>query len=590
MSMLAGTCLGPNSVRRRQLEAVRRALPVVHPVDYDGRAAPESSSESSSPKGNFTMSHHLIETDRGEGDNTTSGSLSLPSSLQLDLIVQDEDTILELVKYTEGSERNQFALKALRIGILALRQARGEIDAERVRRESDRLLETLQQSLEQHACRINESVAQVLKEYFDPQSGRFQERVERLVRQDGELESVLKRHIGRNDSELAKTLADHFGETSPLMKVLSPDQSQGLLANLQKLVEQQLAAQREQVLKQFSLDNKESALSRFIDELTERQGELTEQLHDRIDEVVKEFSLDDETSALSRLVRNVDHAQRTITREFSLDEESSALSRLKRELVGMLEDQAEKARKFQEEVLSTLKSMSARKKESERSTRHGLVFEQAVCEMVQRTAQGAGDIATPTGNSVGLIRNCKVGDCVWELGPDNAAAGAKIVVEAKENATYDLQKAREEIELARKNRGAQVGLFVFSRKTAPDGLDPIQRIGRDIFVVWDSEDVDSDLYLRVGLILAKALCVRSGRHSTKAKADFEAIDSAILEIEKRTGKLEQINTWAETIKGNAGKIIDEVRKTREAIERQKDVLLQKIEELKHLQDEASEDG
>ena len=541
------------------------------------------------------MSHHSIETDMPvetdmiDTDNGASGSPSLPYSLQLDLIVQDEDTISELVKYAEGSERDQFALKALRIGVLALRQARGEIDAERVRRESDRLMDGLKQSLEQHAGRINESVAQVLKEYFDPQSGRFQERVERLVRQDGELESVLKRNIGTNDSELAKTLAAHFGETSPLMKVLSPDQSQGLLANLQKLVEQQLTAQREQVLKQFSLDNKQSALSRFIGELTERQGELTEELHEKIDEVVKEFSLDDDTSALSRLVRNVDQAQRTITREFSLDEEASALSRLRRELTGLLEKQDEKARKFQEEVLSTLKSMSARKEESERSTRHGLVFEQAVCEMVQRAAQGAGDIATSTGNSVGLIRNCKVGDCVWELGPDNAAPGAKIVVEAKENATYDMQKARQEIEQARKNRGAQVGLFVFSQKTAPDGLDPIQRIGSDVFVVWDSEDVDSDLYLRVALTLAKALCVRSGRHSTKAKADFKAIDSAILEVEKRTGKLEQISTWAETIHRNADKIIGEARKMRLAIERQIDILTEKMDELKQLQDEAGED-
>ncbi|HHK42881.1 MAG TPA: hypothetical protein ENJ50_10725, partial [Planctomycetaceae bacterium] len=122
------------------------------------------------------MSHHSIETDTTvetdmiDTDNGASGSPSLPYSLQLDLVVQDEDTISELVKYTEGSERDQFALKALRIGVLALRQARGEIDAERVRRESDRLMDGLKQSLEQHAGRINESVAQVLKEYFDPQS------------------------------------------------------------------------------------------------------------------------------------------------------------------------------------------------------------------------------------------------------------------------------------------------------------------------------------------------------------------------------------------------------------------------------------
>ncbi len=507
----------------------------------------------------------------------------LPYSLQLELVVKDEDTIAELVKHPEGAAREQFALRALRIGVLALRQARGEIDAERVRRESERLLDALQSTLQHHAGQINQCVTGVLKEYFDPQSGRFQERVERLVKQDGELEAVLKRHIGTDDSELAKTLAAHFGDTSPLMKMLSPDQSQGILASLQKLVEDKLAEQRDHVLKQFSLDHKESALSRFIGELTERQGKLSEDLHGKIDDVVKEFSLDDDTSALSRLVQNVERAQKTITREFSLDEEASALSRLRSELTKLLKTQEEEARKFQQEVLGALREMKARRAESDRSTRHGLVFEQAVYEMVEAEAQGAGDIATATGNTTGKIRNCKVGDVVWELGPESAAPEARIVVEAKEKKDYDLRRAREEIETARKNRGAQVGLFVFSRKTAPETLEPLRRIGDDVYVVWDSEDASSDLYLRAGMTLVKALCVRRGKASSAAQADFEAIDRAILEIEKRIGKLEDIEKWAETILKNAEKILKEVCNTKKAVEKQVDVLREKTGDLRAVQ-------
>ena len=44
--------------------------------------------------------------------------------------------------------------------------------------------------------------------------------------------------------------------------------------------------------------------------------------------IVKEFSLEKEDSALSRLMRKVEAAQQTITKEFSLDDDSSALSRL----------------------------------------------------------------------------------------------------------------------------------------------------------------------------------------------------------------------------------------------------------------------
>src|SRR4029077_19939950 len=180
-------------------------------------------------------------------------------------------------------------------------------------------------------------------------------------------------------------------------------------------------------------------------------------------------------SALSRLVQNVDRAQRTITNEFSLDSDTSALSRLKRELHDLLAVTEKKNQAFQEEVKVSLARIVTARQEADRSTRHGLVVEDAVCEFLAREAQHAGDIAIPTGHGTGLIKNCKVGDCVIELGPDSAAPGSKIVVEAKEEAGVTLARAREEIETARKNRGADWGLFVFSSKTAPTGLEPFQR-------------------------------------------------------------------------------------------------------------------
>jgi hypothetical protein len=301
-------------------------------------------------------------------------------------------------------------------------------------------------------------------------------------------------------------------------------------------------------------------LSRFISELHEQHGKLSDSLGERISELVREFSLDQEDSALSRLVRNVDRAQRTITSEFSLDDDRSALSRLKhmleqtnaaieghlsldddhsalarlkRELLTLLKESSETNQRFQEEVKSALRAMQARREEVERSTRHGLEFEDAVYEVLHRQSQDLGDIAQRTGNSTGLMRNCKVGDCVIQLGPESSGAGAVIVVEAKEKAGYDLRAAREEIEVARKNRDAQVGLFVFSRKTAPSGLDPLARYGRDVFVVWDSEDAQSDLFLRVGMTLARALCVRRREQQATEQADLAAMDQAILEIEKR---------------------------------------------------------
>src|SRR4051794_26552653 len=80
----------------------------------------------------------------------------IPFRLALSLTVEDSDTISELCRHPEGEVREQFALDALRIGVLALRQARGEIDGEQIRREGERLLLALQNQLSEHAQLVNQ--------------------------------------------------------------------------------------------------------------------------------------------------------------------------------------------------------------------------------------------------------------------------------------------------------------------------------------------------------------------------------------------------------------------------------------------------
>ena len=535
--------------------------------------------------------------------------LALPHKLLLELNILDTETIAELWKLPEGEEREQHAIRALRIGLLALKQARGEVDTQQMRHEATRLIDSMQNKLEEHSKSVHTKVEATLKNYFDPKDGRFEERLHRLIDKDGELESLLKSQIGGEGSQLTKTLSAHFGEESPLLKLLSPDQSKGLLASLRDTFDEQLNTQQEQILKQFSLDNDEGALVRFISELTSQQGELSEKLHGKIDEVVKEFSLDDDNSALSRLVRNVERAQKTITSEFSLDEEQSALSRLKvmleetnstinshlsldddksalarlkKEMFQLLDSQRETNQKFQEEVKSSLREMIARKEEAAKSTQHGLAFEDALFEKIQHEAQKTNDIATNTSNHVGLIKSCKVGDCTIELGPDAVAAGAVIVVEAKEDKSYTLTKARDELEIAGKNRGAQVSLFVFSSKTAPSGIDNLSRLGNDIFIVWDAEDARTDLFLEVGITLARALCIREQASKEAVKADFTELDKAILEIEKRANAFDDIETWTKTIRSNAEKIMKKVNTTRKSLLRQVETLRTQTDDLKHL--------
>jgi hypothetical protein len=505
----------------------------------------------------------------------------LPFGLPLELQVDDRDVIAELEKYPEGPERDEFALEALKIGVLALRRASTALDGEFIQRETTRLLDALRRQLDDHSRAAHDRLNHSLKEYFDPQDGRFSQRVQCLTAADGDLAKLLAGLLDGDDSRLAKTLLSHVGQNSPLMKHLSPDQSQGLLAVLRGNVENQLSQQRERLLKEFSLDNAEGALCRLVKELTAKHGDLSKDLQGKIDVVVKEFSLDEENSALSRLVQNVDRAQRTITSEFSLDNEQSGLRRLKTELTTILEAHVKTNAEFQEEVKVALGKLVTRREEEARSTRHGATFQNAVFAFLDQYAQRRGDVAEDTSASTGLIKNCKIGDACIHLGPDCVAAGARIVVEAKEEMRFTLRMAQEEIETARKNRSAQQGLFVFSRTTAPT-LDPLVRYGSDVFVVWDAEDPQSDAYLKAGLEISRALCLRCNEAARRQQVDFDPIDRAVLDIEKRVQTLDQVRKSAETIKSSSETILDRVRIDREALERQVGVLREAMNCIKHV--------
>src|SRR3989442_11158086 len=168
---------------------------------------------------------------------TSAVPICIAGALGIPLTITDPELRAELEVKPEGRARHEYALDALKIGALALRHAQGRIDADRIRAEGDRLLADLGRVLEDHERALSEQVAGSLKDYFDPASGRFNERIERLIRRDGELEQLLRRQVGADGSELARTLATHMGEHSPAMKLLDPGAPDGLLTSLSSAVE-----------------------------------------------------------------------------------------------------------------------------------------------------------------------------------------------------------------------------------------------------------------------------------------------------------------------------------------------------------------
>jgi hypothetical protein len=402
----------------------------------------------------------------------------------LALEVSDPDVLSELRRHPEGVERDKHALAALRVGVIALRAATGQVDAASIREAGRVLVADVRDLLSTRTTEMHERIAM---------------------------------------------------------------DANGARAQLTSTIEAALAEQRKQILREFSLDRRESALSRLV----------------------AEFSLDDEQSAMSRLSKMVTVTTAEIGKHLTLDDEHSPLARLKRELQFTIDRLVRDNVEFQSQVRESLARIDSRRRVEARAPSHGLEFEDRLGEVLAGEAQRVGDIYHATGDSTGRIKNCKVGDYVVELGADCAAANARVVWEAKAKRRCSLRAALDEIDEARRNRQAQVGVFVFASANAPAGLASLQRHAMDIVVVWDPDDPGGDLVVRVAYSLARALAVRERCEDRSTRAVIGEIESAARAIEKQQGYLDDVRKWAETVKGHGEKIAD--RSARMAEELQRDV-------------------
>ena len=459
---------------------------------------------------------------------------SAPAAVVLTLEVSDPEVLAELRRHPDEAERDRYVLAALRVGVLALRTASGQIDATSVREAGSALVAEVREVLSQRATEMTGRLSAALTQYLDPQSGVLPQRLQALMREDGELDRFMRAHVGADDSLMARSLAAHLGEGSPIFRLLSPTDASGLRAQLTKSIEDALADQRRHILREFSLDQKDSALSRLF----------------------AQFSLDDDASALSRLSRMLATATEQIGKNLTLDDDTSALARMKRELTSTVERLARDNLEFQSQMREALARLDTRRRQEAVTTRHGVTFEERLGALLADEAQRMGDLHEATGDTTGAIKQCKKGDHVIELGAESAAANARIVWEAKERQGFTVRAALEEIEEARRNRQAQVGVFVFSRKAVPEGLEPLRRYGGDVVVVWDAEDPASDVVLRAAYSLARALAVREARSGRESLEAIAEIERASRSIERQIGYLAEVRRWAETVRGHGDKIAD----------------------------------
>lgn len=163
-----------------------------------------------------------------------------------------------------------------------------------------------------------------------------------------------------------------------------------------------------------------------------------------------------------------------------------------------------------------------------------------------------------------VLSRCKKGDVVVRFTPESAFAGAAVVFEAKRDASYTTQKAIDELDIARKNREASVGVFVMARSHALESFPRFARFGRNVLITWDDQDDRSDGYLHAAILLGLGLVTR--KQVQGDAGDVAALHDVQHRIENEISRLEKMEKHNDTIRRNSDGIAEEIRRANKGLD------------------------
>lgn len=455
------------------------------------------------------------------------------------------------------TQQGHLAHEAWLIGYRAVTSAHRLAEEARLSDVKKTLLEDLDAQLRAHAERQTQRLQAELGRYFDPESGQLGERLRQLTGDGGTLPTLLDRHLGPQNSILVETLVKHVGEQSPLFKKLSPTDNEGLLQLMSERLQQAMDAQSCSFQKALDPQCEGGAIRRFFDglrdELKRAEGDQAEQLK----LALAALDTTKEGSLLNQLRRDTQKAREQLLHAINPEAVGSPLAIIRTSLEERLErhaksqqEQLEEAQKASVELHRDLREamqrLEVRRHEEQRSSRGGRLFEDAVLDYVQQVVGGNGYIVEGTGASVGSIPSCKTGDAVIQYPVDHAFCDERVVVEAKHDKSYTVSAALQELEKARANRGARVGIFVMARSHAAPGFPTFSRYGQDVLVTWDAENPTSDPYLQGALMVGLALAIR--HRTAAAEGDLQALQGIEQRIAKEVERLQEIQEAAAKIR------------------------------------------
>ena len=201
----------------------------------------------------------------------------------------------------------------------------------------------------------------------------------------------------------------------------------------------------------------------------------------------------------------------------------------------------------EERLVAIEAAAAARGAERARSAAKGADFEDLLESMLGEVARGAGDLLDRTGTETGAVVKSKKGDFVLTLDPRLArGADLRVVVEAKDR-PMSMRAIREELRDAKENRGAAIGLVVFTTAHAPSGVAPFHVLGNDVYCVIDPA-VPEPATLEAAVRLARLLALATLTEH-EVEVDAAAVRVSLIGIREQLEAIRQMKSQLTSMAG-----------------------------------------
>ena len=223
------------------------------------------------------------------------------------------------------------------------------------------------------------------------------------------------------------------------------------------------------------------------------------------------------------------------------------------------------------------------------SPKKGIKFEDTFAAWIQTRFSAPNPlIASHVGSTNGSMGK-KVGDIVMRSTADHALNGRSIVLEAKSDRSYTMDKAREEMARCKRNRNASAGIFVFDKLLAPKEISLFHREGSDIYTVWYPDDEVMNAYVEASISVVVALLTIGNKVTSEgtSEEDITAIQKVIAGLEAHLQDLSEMATTVKTIRGGADKLDAKINKLSQQLSQEQGVLDAVVETLWDRSDQSS---